>query len=99
MYEHNTLDTVFYYADIQTFCFLHKEGVLLGMGNPLLDISATVKPELLTKHNLKSNDAILTEEENIFNDLTGGYKVVLGMRLAKLFRFPGVGVLIFFLST
>jgi len=52
-----------------------KEGVLLGMGNPLLDISATVKPELLTKHNLKSNDAILTEEENIFNDLTGGYKV------------------------
>ena len=45
------------------------------MGNPLLDISATVKPELLTKHNLKSNDAILTEEENIFNDLKDGYQV------------------------
>ena len=47
-----------------------QEGVLLGMGNPLLDISATVKPELLTKHNLKSNDAILTEDEAIFQDLS-----------------------------
>jgi len=52
-----------------------QEGMLLGMGNPLLDISATVKPELLTKHNLKSNDAILTEQEDIFNDLVGGYSV------------------------
>lgn len=52
-----------------------QEGMLLGMGNPLLDISATVKPELLTKHNLKSNDAILTEDEAIFNDLTGDYPV------------------------
>ena len=47
---------------------------MLGMGNPLLDISATVKPELLAKHNLKSNDAILTEDEAIFNDLAE-YKV------------------------
>jgi len=54
---------------------LLSENVLLGMGNPLLDISATVKPELLEKHNLKANDAILTEEEQIFNDLTGDYKV------------------------
>jgi len=52
-----------------------QEGMLLGMGNPLLDISATVKPELLTKHNLKSNDAILTESEEIFKDLTGQYAV------------------------
>ena len=44
------------------------------MGNPLLDISATVKPELLAKHNLKSNDAILTEDEAIFQDM-GEYKV------------------------
>lgn len=49
--------------------------MLLGMGNPLLDISATVKTELLTKHNLKSNDAILTESEEIFKDLTGQYSV------------------------
>lgn len=52
-----------------------QEGMLLGMGNPLLDISATVKPELLAKHSLKSNDAILTEDETIFNDLTSGYSV------------------------
>ena len=54
---------------------LLSENVLLGMGNPLLDISATVKPDLLTKHKLKANDAILTEEEAIFNDLLEEYKV------------------------
>jgi adenosine kinase len=45
------------------------------MGNPLLDISATVSPDLLTKYELKANDAILTEDEAIFKDLTEGYKV------------------------
>jgi len=54
---------------------LLPEHSLLGMGNPLLDISATVKPELLTKHGLKANDAILTEEETIFNELQDGYQV------------------------
>jgi len=53
---------------------LLPENILLGMGNPLLDISATVKPELLEKHKLKSNDAILTEDEQIFKDLEE-YKV------------------------
>ena len=51
------------------------ENVLLGMGNPLLDISATVKTDLLTKHKLKANDAILTEEESVFKDLLEEYKV------------------------
>ena len=72
------------------------EGVLLGMGNPLLDISASVKvtepcqkgekrkkilffifvtqPELLEKHGWKANDAILTEEETVFEELKE-YKV------------------------
>ena len=54
---------------------LLSENVLLGMGNPLLDISASVKSDLLTKHNLKANDAILTEEEAIFKDLLEEYKV------------------------
>jgi len=52
-----------------------SEGVLLGMGNPLLDISATVKPELLTKYNLKANDAILYEKEDLFEELLKDYKV------------------------
>jgi len=54
---------------------LLAENVLLGMGNPLLDISAAVKDELLSKHKLKANDAILTEDETVFEDLVKDYKV------------------------
>ena len=54
---------------------LLPENVLLGMGNPLLDISATVEKDFFPKHKLKSNDAILTEEEQIFQDLVKDYKV------------------------
>eukprot|EP00096_Caligus_rogercresseyi_P011289 TRINITY_DN43_c0_g1_i1.p1 TRINITY_DN43_c0_g1~~TRINITY_DN43_c0_g1_i1.p1 ORF type:complete len:343 (-),score=117.80 TRINITY_DN43_c0_g1_i1:138-1166(-) len=42
---------------------------ILGMGNPLLDISSSVDPSMITKYNLKANDAILTEEEAIFEDM------------------------------
>jgi len=52
-----------------------SESVILGMGNPLLDISAVVKPELLEKYNLKANDAILYEKEDIFEDLSKDYEV------------------------
>jgi adenosine kinase len=52
------------------------------MGNPLLDISATVSPDLLSKYELKANDAILTEDEAIFKDLIEGYKVQ-SMRIKK----------------
>jgi adenosine kinase len=38
--------------------------ILFGIENPLLDISAVVKPELLAKYNLKENDAILAEEQH-----------------------------------
>jgi len=41
----------------------------------LLDISAAVKDELLDKHKLKANDAILTEDETVFEDLVKDYKV------------------------
>lgn len=34
------------------------------MGNPLLDISATVDRNFLEKYDLKSNDAILAEEKH-----------------------------------
>jgi adenosine kinase len=39
--------------------------MLLGMGNPLLDLSVTVDPALLTKYNLKPNDAILAEDKHM----------------------------------
>ncbi len=45
------------------------------MGNPLLDFSAVVKPEFLTKYNLKSNDAILYDKEDIFDELKADYEV------------------------
>ena len=62
------------------------------MGNPLLDISATVKPELLARHGLKSNDAILTEDEQIFKDLTGDYQVAGGeTEVFPIVRGVGVG--------
>ncbi|EGF83099.1 hypothetical protein BATDEDRAFT_36383 [Batrachochytrium dendrobatidis JAM81] len=41
-----------------------SEFILLGIENPLLDISAVVKPELLKKYNLKPNDAILAADEH-----------------------------------
>lgn len=41
------------------------EGVILGMGNPLLDISAPVTEEVLAKYGLKENDAILAEEKHM----------------------------------
>ncbi|KAK0175331.1 hypothetical protein PV327_009088 [Microctonus hyperodae] len=38
-----------------------REGMILGLGNPLLDISASVDLDFLKKYNLKANDAILAE--------------------------------------
>nr|XP_026690632.1 adenosine kinase isoform X1 [Ciona intestinalis] len=44
---------------------IELEGVLFGMGNPLLDISATVGKGYLEKYNLKANDAILAEDKHL----------------------------------
>ena len=52
-----------------------EKGILLGMGNPLLDISAVVKKDLLDKYNLKANDAILYEKEDLYDDLLRDYEV------------------------
>lgn len=40
-------------------------GVLLGMGNPLLDISASVPVEILETYKLEANCAILAEESHM----------------------------------
>ncbi|KAL0333372.1 UNVERIFIED_CONTAM: Adenosine kinase [Sesamum angustifolium] len=53
------------------------EGILLGMGNPLLDISAVVDQEFLDKYDLKMNNAILAEEKHLpmYEELASKYKV------------------------
>lgn len=42
-----------------------SEGVLLGMGNPLLDISCVVDEAFLTKYDLTLNNAILAEDKHL----------------------------------
>lgn len=50
---------------------------ILGLCNPLLDITAYVEQETLTKYNLKANDAILAGEEhkNLCKELVEKYPV------------------------
>ncbi|KAK3738048.1 hypothetical protein QZH41_012925 [Actinostola sp. cb2023] len=52
------------------------EGLILGMGNPLLDISAPVDKNLLNKYELEANNAILAEEKHIpiYQELIDKYK-------------------------
>jgi len=53
------------------------KGALLGIGNPLLDISAHVGPELLEKYDLKPANACLAEEKHLplYDELTSKYPV------------------------
>ncbi|XP_012289164.1 adenosine kinase 2 [Orussus abietinus] len=53
-----------------------REGLLLGLGNPLLDISATVDEDFLKKYGLKANDAILANERHkpLYDELIEQYK-------------------------
>jgi len=41
-------------------------GVLLGIGNPLLDISAHVPQQFLERYELKTANAILADPKNTF---------------------------------
>jgi len=41
------------------------EGIILGMGNPLLDISAQCDESFLKKYDLEANNAILAEDKHI----------------------------------
>lgn len=49
------------------------EGVILGMGNPLLDISAAVNEDVLAKYGLEANNAILAEDKHmpLYAELSG----------------------------
>ncbi|XP_043484470.1 adenosine kinase 2-like isoform X2 [Leptopilina heterotoma] len=78
-----------------------REDLLLGIGNPLLDISATVDEDFLKKYKLKANDAILAEDfhkplydelvEKYNADFIAGGAVQNSMRVAQWFlEKPGV---------
>ena len=49
----------------------------MGMGNPLLDISATVPTELLDKYGVQLDSAILAEEKHqpLYEELVQNYAV------------------------
>jgi len=51
------------------------EGVLFGMGNPLLDITVNVEKAYLDKYGLKPNDAVIAAEEHmpIFKEIVEKY--------------------------
>lgn len=53
------------------------EGAVLGICNPLLDISAEVPEELLNKYELKLNNAILAETKHmkLYEELIANYNV------------------------
>jgi len=53
------------------------EGAILGVGNPLLDISAKVTEDLLKKYDLKPGDAILAQPKHLplYEELVKNYKV------------------------
>ena len=52
-------------------------GSLVGMGNPLLDISADVGQDILDKYDVKMDNAILAEEKHlpIYKELVDNYSV------------------------
>ncbi|XP_041001142.1 adenosine kinase 2-like [Juglans microcarpa x Juglans regia] len=53
------------------------EGILLGMGNPLLDISAVVDESFLEKYDIKLNNAILAEDKHLpmYEEMASKYNV------------------------
>ncbi|XP_060559716.1 uncharacterized protein LOC132719811 isoform X2 [Ruditapes philippinarum] len=52
-----------------------KEGVLLGYGNPLLDIQVVGTAEFLKKYDLEANNAILAEDKHkpMYDDMTKSF--------------------------
>jgi adenosine kinase len=53
------------------------QGAILGVCNPLLDISADVPEEILKKYEVSLNNAILAEEKHLplYNELISNYPI------------------------
>jgi len=56
---------------------MSTERILLGMGNPLLDMITTVPKDMLTKYGLNANDSIMAEEKHmpLYEELKKNYKL------------------------
>jgi adenosine kinase len=54
-----------------------EEGMLVGIGNPLLDISTNCNEEFLKKYDLEPNNAILAEKKHLplYQDIVSNLKV------------------------
>lgn len=54
-----------------------REGLLLGIGNPLLDLTVTGAVELLKKYDLDENNAIIAAEKQLplYGELMENYKL------------------------
>nr|CAH7722970.1 unnamed protein product [Callosobruchus chinensis] len=54
-----------------------RENLLVGLGNPLLDISANVDKDFLVKYDMKENDAILASDKhkNLYKELVENHQV------------------------
>lgn len=63
-------------GELMNFLKIYREGLLLGIGNPLLDISAKVDDYFLDKYNLKANDAILAQDKHkpLYDEMVEQYK-------------------------
>ncbi|XP_068617600.1 uncharacterized protein Adk2 [Battus philenor] len=56
-------------------CYCDLKGLLIGIGNPLLDISAIVDEKLLKKYDMQPDDAIMAEPKHmpLYNELIDNY--------------------------
>jgi hypothetical protein len=67
------------------------QGAILGMGNPLLDISSEVPMEVLEKYGVTLNNAVLAEEKHLplYQELVANYPVqyIAGRLHKKYFCF------------
>jgi adenosine kinase len=57
---------------------MELNGAILGMGNPLLDISSEVPMELMEKYGVTLNNAILAEDKHLplYEELIKSYPVM-----------------------
>lgn len=70
------VNQIIFYINENIFYYF-SDGILFGLGNPLLDISAYVDEQFVKKYNLKSNDAVLADEThgNLCKEFIDKYKV------------------------